>query len=177
MNTPISFLFSPATPGNVDWNALFAYSPALQRTRLSWRQCDARFAAFIDFLEGDGAQTTLDDADWQARFAAHLDYIANRHFLFMLWMGATRRNGESGSGSGSGSDDPSAWLPAAHAAQFADWARRERADAALMESLENVSLADVPRPMPAFRGTPLRSVFMYRAFQKVIGLHAQPPKE
>lgn len=162
MKTPIAFLLTRRDGSVAPLAELLTTLPRLQQRRLSWRDGDPVFASFLGFLETDGVDSDLPADDWQARFAAHLDYAPNRHLLYLLWRSLRERE----------SDMEIAafeqWLPPAYAAAFARQRSGELTDEAIFEALERVC---TPADGPVFlqyRGVPLGQAFMYRSLQQLV---------
>jgi len=169
MTTPITFLFDDVRADDdhpIDWTKLLTVYPALQQKRLTWRESDPRFAAFVSFLESDGVQSALAAGAWQAALAEHLAYPPNQHFLFMLWQSHLERAGENTE------TTEISWLPAAVGERFVRWREQIQLDRSLLKGLENVCQSRDSKDFPAFRGTPLSTAFMYQTLQMMIANQA-----
>lgn len=159
MSTQIAFLFPDVKPDAFDWQGLFRTYPELQIKRLSWRETDPLFGAFVRFLETEGPRSSLDEISWRRQFADHLAYRPNCHFLFMLWLGISH--------SDTTLPEPEKWLPEKVAADFHHWRRDWEFDRAIMAILPGAEGRPERAPL-AFRGIPLESTFNYRIVPHLI---------
>lgn len=160
--TTIAFLFPQKTTAPIDWVSIICIYPTLQRKRLSWRETDVRFGAFIDFMESDGQYTRLSEIDWHETLARHLEYLPNRHFLFMLWQGFLVRS------SSENCPRPEDCLPEAIAQLLRRSLKNMEMDRSLLNSLEKACISENANGFPLFREIPLATAFMYNTLQQLI---------
>lgn len=160
MKTRLFFLFAEAHHPTIDWNCLFKLYPELQTKRLSWRHADPLFGDFIHFLETHGPDSALEEKIWQQNFFRHLDYLPNQHFLFMLWLGLEKDQGNT--------PPLETWLPSDVGKKFCRWQREWEADQSLMQLLPSESPSPGTRPLLTFRGITLDAVFNYRILPELI---------
>lgn len=162
ITTPIAFLWPKDSEG---LNLLVANLPTgrkvLWQRRLTWRDTDHRFGAFLDFLDTHGAQSPLSLESWHASFSDFIKYLPNQHFLFMIWMDTLQRGGDS-------TAEMLTWLPETVSVTFCLWREKSQTDERLIKSLREAGGISTLAQALVYRGISLASALQYNAMPSLV---------